>query len=305
MDDKKTMGIIGTGNMGLLHARAASHFDIDIVAGCARSTNDSFKKFKETFKNAKFVGSPKSILDNKDIHYVVVALPIGETNKIMDQILQCKKPVLIEQPAYLSAPGPGVAVSRNKCAALSYRYYSTVERLKDKIENSDVANVQVSISEPLVGRPHGAIDKILYYSSLHILDVILYVFNDITLKDVYRAGNSISLSMVYKDRPVFITINGDSAGTTTMVVNMTDGESCVLSPMDMMAFCDKLTIQDKDGQKMYVSSVSEVVQESAVLKPGIVPQMKAFLKMQGTPLTEAFKVLNLIDSINSKMTYNF
>ena len=302
--DKKTMAIIGTGRMGLIHAKAASHFDIDIIAGCAKSKGGSWKKFKETFKDAKYIEKPSTILNDDNIDYIVVALPWDEIHKLIPDILKCNKPVLIEKPICLDASGAEalrVAVSKNKYVALNRRYYNTVIRLKEKIKDSTLVNAHVSVSEPLTDKVArlgpGVKDNILHFSTIHVLDTLIYMFDGIKLDKVYKVGDSISIVMLYNDAPIFITVNMDAAATTTIVANFSNGESCVMSPLETMAICDGLTIEEKDGERAYIAGVSEVIQESGVLKPGIIAQMKAFLTLKGISINEALKVSDLIENI--------
>jgi len=97
-------GIIGLGNIAFEFAKAFYNADNAELIAVASKSNEKLIKFKENFRlnNENLYDNYEKILDNDDIDIYYVALPNSLHFEWVMKLIEKKKNILVEKPAFVS-----------------------------------------------------------------------------------------------------------------------------------------------------------------------------------------------------------
>ena len=197
-------GIIGTGMIADIHAKAIQNIDNATLVGVCSSDPLKARKFAEKYKLEAFANY-EEMLQSEDIDIVTVATPSGHHMEPAIQAARCGKHVICEKPLDISLERIEKMIEAHKEAGTSlggifnYRFNDAVAILKNAIDQGRFGN----ISYASVHVPWWRSDE--YYSSswrgtwkldgggalmnqsIHMIDLLQYLMGPIDSLHAYIA----------------------------------------------------------------------------------------------------------------------
>ncbi len=322
------VGFIGVGSIALDHALVILQLGHSIVAACSTSEDSPrWKQFKKIAPEARYFSDIDALLEDTDVEAIVVCLPWFVTEGVLAKLLVSSKQILIEKPAALSANTledllalPGIDVS-NKIVGFNRRYFSSVQKLKERINKGGIKTVEISISELVarLGKKFGPsiIPNILVYNSCHILDTSIYLLGELKLLKNYSHSKSkkslsfqSSFSFLETDSgvPVSLIITEENPLPVGIRILFDDETTWHLSPMEQLnVFKGYVVIDPVDGDKIrkYIPRKILTVTEDNKFKAGFLEQMKFFLEGPkgnlNENLSEHLRLLKFLESLSCEL----
>jgi predicted dehydrogenase len=192
--------IIGAGSVAPFHIEAAKGAGFELFAICARPNSKRAMNLYEKYSFKKYLSDTKQIYDLKPDAISIVT----STDSLLDvyqTLCPLNVPILIEKPV---APSiykfPEAIDLDNKKTIVGYnrRFYSSVQSLKSKL--GDFSQIQSSwvISE-LSNFTKCDMDsrtKAIRENSVHILDLLAYLFGEIDNLQIERQFDSYGIKFI-------------------------------------------------------------------------------------------------------------
>lgn len=299
--------IVGTGDAAFNYFKCLIKLNIKNIYIVSRKVkkNPRLSKFNIKKKiNIFFIEGYKNIPLNLD--YYIIAINWLENDKIIKFFYNTKKPILFEKP--LGAFNKNflkILYKKNKYVSLNRRYYKTVQYIKRYITLNNIISVEVNISEKVNSfkkRFNISVNKILYFSTIHILDIIVYLFKVnqlefISNKIFYK--NKIKNTFLILKSPlsnVKLNIYNNTAENNSVKIRFCNGDIINLSPLENLLHYSKFSFKKIFGQTIYIPKIKKkIIEENKFFKPGYLIQTTLFLKNQlYLNLKEYNKTLKLI-----------
>ena len=318
------VGFLGAGNIAVDHGAAVSALGHTVIAGCATSqSSPRWQRFKELAPDARFMPSIPSLLQSPDVDAVVACLPWNVTQSWLPQLLATPKPVLIEKPVALSSNTLESALAAsdarpgNKVVGLNRRFYTTVQKLKERCDEGGVKSAEIVISET-VGRLSAIfgpeiVPHIPVYNSCHILDTAVHILGRLHPVRTYTYEERGELApyrsltgLLETDDgiPVSLVATAENPLPVGIRVLFDDRTTWRLSPMErLVAYKGYEAMEPSPGSNIrkYVPQSFLELAEAGAFKPGFLKQMKAFLEGQereiSATLYQQLELLRFIESI--------
>lgn len=319
------LAFYGAGEAALDHARSARHLGATIVAGSASSADSvRWQKFQASFPQAQFEPDPSSFASRNDIDAIVVALPWNRQDDVLDWALRCAKPILIEKPIASASALLRDAVDRhrttahNKLVGYNRRFYSTVERLRRRLETGGLRAAQIEISEDVrrlrERRGPEMLAAYLVNSSCHILDVAISLLGPLRVVHMTRYSQSFDgdrfdnfngLLETNSGLPVSLSCNAYDPVRVGLSCKFDDGTLWRLTPPERLTVYQGYDVVERGAGsevRRYEPRLVEEFAEDATFRPGFLAQMRAFLSLDfgpGCSPAGALDLLNLTEDIGS------
>ena len=315
------IGVLGTGKMGVQHARAAVSLGCLISAGSARKRDsESWEAFQRHFPEARFV-EPEYLIDDPGIDAIISCLPWNVTHAWLPSLLRSPKPILIEKPIALDSETLIRAAShpdaklQNKLVGFNRRYYETVGRVAERIGHGGLKAVFATISEEMKRhvQNHGPaiIPHVLAFSSAHTLDLLYYLLGPLTISDMvahaekeYPGARSYNGLLKVAGLPVLLALNIGDPTQAGIRFLFEDGTTWVLAPLERLSVYDRYEIiepVDKADIRQYKPHLCEEVREPAGdCKPGFLRQMRAFVERDfawGATVQDSIALLTFVEGL--------
>lgn len=302
-----TVCIIGTGEAAFNFFKCLIKLNVRNIYIVSRKVkkNPRLKKFNIKKKiNIFFIEGYKNIPLNLD--YYIVAINWLENDEIIKFFYKSKKPILFEKP--LGAFNDNflkVLYKKNKYVSLNRRYYKTIQYIKSYIALNKIISVEVNISEKVdffKKRFNVSVNKILYFSTIHILDIIVFLFRAYQLKFISNKifyKNKIKntfLILKSKKSNVKLNIYNNTAENNSIKIRFCNGDIINLSPLENLLHYSKFSFKKIFGQTVYIPKIKKkIIEENKFFKPGYLMQTRLFLKNQlHLNFEEYYKSLKLI-----------
>jgi predicted dehydrogenase len=192
MNEKKGIGVIGGGFMGMLHARAFSQLPDAYIAGIS---DPAFKKAPEIpglQKTVDFYNDHNKLLEREDIDAVVVATPEDLHRDIVVDSARSGKHILLEKPIATTIEDADAIISaaeENKVKLMMghiLRFDNRYAQIKAAVDENTIGkplvcyarrNAPVQEARRLGGRV-----EVEDYISVHDIDQVLWYFDDRAVK---------------------------------------------------------------------------------------------------------------------------
>ena len=143
--------------------------------------------------------------------------------------------------------------------------------------------------------------KIFYFSSIHIIDLIIYLFGEpYKLNPLKKNNKSLNkfFNLYYKKFHLSLNIYNNTYENNSIIIRFTNGEIIILKPLEKLFHYKNLQIQSFQNQKMYVPKLKKVIIENhRSFKPGFLKQMRLFIKNKLS--------LNIQEYIKTQKILNF
>ena len=186
---KPKIGFIGAGSIAKFHIEAAQYAGFELFGICARPNSKNAAHLADEYK---FTQTIKSIADLKKLKLDALSIiaKTSEALRIYNYLLELEIPILIEKPVTTSVQDfDNIVDLERKSTLVGYnrRFYNSVQELKLQIGHC-ITQSHWNISELswLKNSTESARSKALMENSVHIFDLMRYLFGDI--KDVSVEG---------------------------------------------------------------------------------------------------------------------
>tara|TARA_B110000008_G_scaffold278353_1_gene321894 strand:- start:235 stop:1194 length:960 start_codon:yes stop_codon:yes gene_type:complete len=308
------LAIIGTGNIANFHCDAFKQagFDISHAAGSKNSKN--ILPFSEKHLIQNIYMDPLDVLKKHDEWDIILLSTPTEYNfDYLDSIIELQKPALIEKPVAID-PQYLSRFKKNDHAqvrvAYNRRFYSTIQNAKKFISDEGAVHARIELPEMVneIGNYNGVL-----LNSAHGIDLLLYLFEDIHLHDVYHYKNDAGRMAIFKSNCgtiINLTMNWNSP--SNFMINIESGTkrleikpfeySKVFQGMQVIEPSDDLPSRRYIPQE--VDNTSSYPVKNQLVKPGFLEQaleMKNIFKGKGAgksaSLYDAFKVQKILKEI--------
>jgi hypothetical protein len=299
--------IVGTGVAAYNYFKCLVKLDIRNIYIVSRELkkNPRLKKFNTKNKiNIFFLEGYKNI--PLELDYYIVAVNWLKNDEIIKYFYKSKKPILFEKP--LGAFNKNflkIIYKKNKYISLNRRYYKTVEYIKSYIAHHKIISVEVNISEKVNSfkkRFNISVNKILYFSTIHILDIIVYLFKIDQLESISNkifSKNKIQntfITLKSKISMIKLNIYNNTAENNSIKIRFCNGDIINLSPLENLMHYSKFSFKKIFGQTVYIPKIKKrLIEDNKLFKPGYLMQTRLFLKNQlYLNIKEYYKTLKLI-----------
>lgn len=319
------LAFYGTGEAAFDHAEAARQLGAIVHAGSATSDHSPrWQAFHRKFPDVRFEPNPSRFAERNDIDAIVVALPWDKQDSVLDWALHCPKPVLIEKPIASTAPLLRAALTKNKSTlsnklvGYNRRYYSTVERVRCRLQQGGLRAAEIRISEDARRlrdrRGAGILPEYLLNSSCHILDTAISLLGPLDVVAMTRSRQSFDgldfdnfNGMLQTGSGVAISFNCNAYDPVRvgLAFRFIDGTYWCLTPPERLSVYQGYSIVERgEGSQVrrYEPRVIEEHEEDATVRPGFLKQMKAFLRLGFGPGCTPPDALHLLDLVNGIRT---
>lgn len=274
---------------------------------------------------ARFEADGEKLLEDPHIDVVVASLPWNLTEKWLPRLLRTPKPVLIEKPIALSSRSlrEALAASKghaeNKTVGFNRRFYNTVQKMKERLQQGGLKSVEIVISETVerLAERYGRdiVKHILVYSSCHTLDAALYLLGPLNPVRIYAyedpryEGHFRSLNGLVETAqgaPVLLAINADAPVPMGLHFHFDDGSAWILSPLERLRAYQGYEVVEPTPEspiRRYLPKTLFEMTAESVYKPGFLEQMKAFTEGAArdvaASLADGLNVLDFIEAIQN------
>ena len=164
---KIDVGIIGLGNMGLLHMYNCHHMDDVVVSGVADGSKRALKK-AEMLKTSHLYRDYRDLIDNsKDMDSVIISLPNFLHFDSVMRSLEAGLDVFIEKPLATTVSESKEIIKkvektgRKLTIGYSMRYIEAIEKMRDELNRGRIGSLELITAESLQNGPlsHGRFPK--------------------------------------------------------------------------------------------------------------------------------------------------
>tara|TARA_Y100001970_G_scaffold284775_1_gene402868 strand:+ start:5759 stop:6718 length:960 start_codon:yes stop_codon:yes gene_type:complete len=190
---KLKIGLIGCGKIAGFHVDSlrAAGFIVLAVAGRKNSKNVNFfaKKYK-----IKDIWKDPLKLAKQNTNYVdafLVAVSIDESLKYLKILSETRMPALFEKPItynYLNLEK--YRFNRNILVAFNRRFYSSVYEAKKFVNQNNPCIVRAEVPENMIIRNNKIIFNKLFSNSIHVFDLLIFLFGDLKFKSKLIRGTA-------------------------------------------------------------------------------------------------------------------
>lgn len=288
---------VGCGRIAPFHADVVEHLGHCIRAVVARERSPNIEPFAERYNVTDsfsslsiFVSHCKANAGYADC--IMVCTPWDITEQVLFELLPLGIPVLAEKPAVLSVDAlkrlEHIGGISNLLVAYNRRFYDYVPVLKEMINTQRLMAVDVLSAEPLrmivANLGESIYNNMLYFYTSHIIDLLVYLFGDMTISSVTHipyseGGQSVISSFVAGEKklPVQMKILMDCP-QNSYVRLFFEKETVELLPLEKMAVYDRLIRKVVGGNAVYVPECKQEYITDQRFKPGFNAQMEFFIK---------------------------
>lgn len=288
-------GFIGAGSISCFHAQAVLALGHKIDCVCTKSNSVNSKKFVEKFDVKSYFLDWQEMIRERSVDALVVAVSWNQTEKIISDIIKAGIPCLIEKPLALTSKvhqriSENVSGFTDKVmVGYNRRFYNGVEEVRRALQSKTLLSIELSCPEPLkrVSDRNGDAIKehILAYMSAHWLDIMVYLFGEVRVKDMYKTilGKEIlaynGVLMARGSIPIHFQCNFNAPSNTRITFNF-QNSVYQLSPVEHLQVIDSIDIIEPNSEnpiRRYVPKVSYSIDANAEYKPGFLEQMTNFV----------------------------
>ena len=310
------LGVVGSGSIVPFHLDAlkAVGFEISVIG--SRPGSEKTANLAAKYEAVALETWQEVIASDVDAY--LIAPETSVTPEILRAAIDTGRPILVEKPvAYSSAEVTSLGDAPQVLVGYNRRHYSSVAEAKKLIGAASAASFNAAIPEASWA-PDMADDKkraILLGNSVHVLDLLQYLFGELTATGVARLDNesgvvtrSVSLEGERGVGSVLVTFGSPS---NFFVDIHTPGKSAALRPIEFFQEYVGVQVIEPTPEiplRHYVATKGEAFElskDDLEFKPGFLGQARELMHLvQGTEferksatLSEAARILALAETL--------
>jgi predicted dehydrogenase len=287
------LGLVGAGGIAEFHVPALRAAGFEVAAVCARPGSTRARDFANRHGIAQVLPDTSSMLAARDRwDALVIAIPIEDTLAVLLEAVATGAPVLVEKPVAYRASDLAPLLGRPLPVQVAYnrRFYRTVAAARDEVRNGPPVMATLTLPES-VGM-EGADGMLHFFSnSVHGLDMIRFVFGDVTVTAVKRLsderGRPCGLAaLLQSPRGDVVQFIGNWGAPANFALTIDrPGRRLELRPLEAAAVFTDMQVVEPTIEvpiRTYRPVQSDRVDLDAVdarLKPGFFAQAEAFARL--------------------------
>ncbi len=324
MKKKLSLAIIGCGNIANYHVRAFHRLGLKINHCASKINSTKVYKFAEKYDISNVWNDPiKLARSSKNWDGIILCSTTKSISKILDVLIDQKKPILVEKPVsvgtnYLKKFSSTFPKFVN--VAFNRRYYYTVVRAKKFIEESRGQILcNMKLPQPIKKKNNklNTFDGI-FQNAAHGIDILRFLFGDLeVIKNTkiklnnFDSGRIILLKSK-KNHLCNVIINSNSPDNFSLEIE-NGTKRFHLRPFEKYEIYEGMKIiqpNEKYPLRSYIPTVIEkndvfsTLSKNKDLKPGFLEQSEDFLRLilgkktkKSAKLLDAFEAQKLLKKI--------
>ena len=313
----KRLVLIGPGNIAKYHIEAMMHFNFELVGCISREGSNASVNFMNDMGKAssEYFNEIDFMLKNKDSwDAVLICCPSKNQLEYIDLLASYEKPILVEKPVSFSPNNLNRYKHNNKImVSFNRRYYESINKLKSFISKNKEFFVSINIPESSksinVSSPSKFLPISIYENSIHIFDLINYLFGDVKwLNAISSSENKLEFMSVHGrsslNIPISLNLMLDSPENFSISINETN-KKIQLKPIEVFKKYQGFEVHEPSIEtpiRRYEPKLIEEVYSEPIknCKPGFYKQAKVFSELCDDKKNHSFPNINdAINAINS------
>ena len=308
------LGYIGSGPISDFHIPAIKKLGFKVNLFYSRNYNkalDFSKKHKILIPEKSF---KKFLFKTKNVDAIILSIKADVTSKYLEKLCMINKPIFVEKPGALNSNDLKriKKIANSKIYFLyNRRFYGSIKEGKKFISSSNQCFTSVKIPDSI------KTIKQFYINGCHILDILLYYYNDLKLLKSYKLKNKLGYYFILSSKKndlISCLLNWGSPQNFEINIINDKNERLELRPLE--SFFIYKGMQRIEPTKKYPirSYIPKLIKKKSIIfqgmkyKPGFIEQYMQIKKLIMNKNTNyifpdidgAIKVLNLIEAIIKK-----
>lgn len=284
------LGIVGAGRIASSHINAASQAGFIVSGICARENSSRALELASRYEGLKYFPSLDLFLSQDFDAFAILVTPENILD-VLQQVLSKKKPVLVEKPLFSSHEDLVKLSPREReliRVGFNRRFYSSVQSLKRAISGK-IGTISATVPELSQNPLFSLIDieKAVLQNSVHILDLLKYLFGNFSIdcSKVVRQERNVSMLCL-------LSFASGFQGTLQFLFGVPEntsircwvaGSSIDLLPIEKFQEAKDLSVVSTsqwNESKIYEKNLQPWVasREDLMYKPGFVQQYNHFYR---------------------------
>ena len=275
------------------HAKCLKSFGLNISSVISSKGSKTVDKFRSLYDIEHKFLNLKDVLRNKDIWDAAIICCNEEfIFSYVEKLAKTEKPLLAEKPITSDLKELEKLIHyKNIMVGFNRRFYTNISYLKSELEKKNIDLVKLCIPESSIsGRliTQGSLPGLVYSNSIHVFDLLFYLFGDISWHSSVQSEKEKSLRScsflgLNKEKINFsLDLPFDYPDNFSMTI-YADESSYVLKPLEILKIYKGMDIQeplDEVPHRIYKPRLqSSIVAESKEkFKTGLFEQDKSFIE---------------------------
>ena len=287
---------IGCGKIAQFHADAIRYLGHSIDVVVAKENSPNIDGFAERYGVAKKIHGIGSFLAHYDkfsdtVDCILVCTPWDVTENVLRQLLPLGVPIMAEKPVVLSIAALEDLKKKyeitNLFVAYNRRFYDFVPFLKELVESESPVCADILSAEPyeMIVKKEGEKirDHMLYFYTSHIIDLMYYLFGEISIHNVTNISEHRNNSWVCElyspghKCPIQMKILMDCPQNSHFKIFF-EKKVVEMCPFEKMVVYNDLERKENQGKATYVPVAETEWHTEDTFKPGFLNQMKHFIE---------------------------
>lgn len=285
------LAIVGAGKIVPFHIDSAKRAGFKITCISASEKSINAKKISKDYNIPNYFLRTIDLIESDIYDAILVAIPPNESQKILSDLVQTNKPVLIEKPVALNSQDL-MSLKSNKNIYVGYnrRFYKSANTLKKL--NYESTGFFSFINPEILNLIDINTEKIkntILHNSVHFFDLIRYLLGEYELKDqLLNPTNSLLSSRIYVKSnyvgELQITFNSRKNSTILFENNEINA---IVSPLEKLRMFNNFEIYEptqlKNIRRFFPTwngdKKGRVITEPFTAKPGFNAMYKEFSRI--------------------------
>lgn len=302
----KSLCIIGSGENSYQHFICAVSLNIKVKYIYTRNTELKKKNFIKKQKGIIFF-SDLNLIKKMNVDAFIVSVDWRQNDNIIFYFKSIKKPILFEKP--LGAFNNNflkLKYKKNKFVALNRRSYLISQKIKKMLLHEKKFTVEIVISEKVDSfrkRFNVNMQKILYFNSIHIIDLAVFYFEK--LKKIYFTNKIFSKKQFLKSKYIYKDKNNNliefnffnnSSENNSIKIRFDNTKILHQCPIEKLTIYNGIKLKKKGARKVFEPIITKIIHEnSKKFKAGYLQQMRTFKQLNKNKMVS---IKNYLDTLN-------
>lgn len=284
--DKINFAVIGPGRIAQAHADVIKMFDHNIYLVIGNKYSQSLLEFEKKNTPNIVAYSIEELKNNIEyIDAVIISVPWNIVEKIVDQVLPLKIPILAEKPVALTLDKL-LFWKRNHCienlyVAYNRAHYDFIKKLKNDLKSLDIFAVDVLSADPtsLMKKKFGdsVLDHFCIYYTSHLIHLLITLFGDINITHIQGRKQAKQVHLQNKmGTPISLNMINDTPQNSYIKI-FTSKNVFQILPLEKLTIYNEM-VRVKDGNiNYYLPQVNKEYETSNDYKQGFKNQLNFFI----------------------------
>ncbi len=296
--NRPRVGLIGCGHIAEFHAPALEAAGFELTAVASRPGSERVHAFANKYGISAVFGRPQDLLRAREQwDALLIAVSVEPTLELLCEALETGAPVLVEKPVSFRSLDLKPLLNDSHPVIVGYnrRFYRTVlyarEEASCELPFMARMNLPESVAVPDTIADNTVYLKNFFSNSVHGLDMLRFVFGNITLDHLQRLhdrqGRIHGLAAMFSSESggvIQFSAKWKNPDNFSLTLDMTD-HRLALRPFELATIYEGMEVVDPTPDmpiRTYMPKVIGKVELDAhdrLFKPGFLAQAQAFFDL--------------------------